>query len=144
MKNLMQIFLGFSAAAVTVGALLILRPKGGTGKSVLYIFTLIFVCIAVSLVVKLGSADIDFSVPAAASYTTTAADMTASQAEYICAAALRDAGISFNKISVNTDINEEGSIFINMITVYSGENPELITKTVTDMIKTNGVEVIDE
>ena len=143
MKDLMQIFLGFSASAVCVGALLILKPKGGTGKSVLYIFTLIFMCIAVSLVVKIKTADFKFSVPTGASLTANA-DVTAASAEYICAAALHDAGVSFNKISVNTDIGENGSIFINKITVYSSGDAAIITKTVTDTIKTNGVEIIDE
>lgn len=140
----MQIFLGFSAAAVTVGALLVLKPSGSTGKSVLYIFTLIFVCIAVSLVTKVKKADIQVSVTPSGDMTSTAADMTAVQAEYICRAALTDAGISFNKISVNTDITDDGSIFISKITVYSPCDAQRITQTVTDTLQTNGVEVIDE
>lgn len=141
MTYITQIVMGLSAAAIFIGAMFMLSPSGNMHKSVRYIFTLVFLCACVSLFLKTGKVDFkSFSSERKIDYTS-ALKLTETQAERICAAALNDNNISFNKISVITDINESSGIFISNVFIRSDANPDQIKKIIKQTVITKEVTV---
>ena len=141
MKNISQIVLGLSAAAIFIGAMFILSPSGSTNKSVRYVFALTFLCTCIGLFAGVSGVKFDFTTQNKAPDYTTAKKLTEHQAEYICAAALSDKNISFDKILVSTDIDESSGIFISNIEVYSAANDQLIKKIINETVLTKEVTV---
>ncbi len=134
METLKQILIGFSAAAIFIGALTGLYPSGNINKSVKYAMSLLFLCICVTLFSAVLNVKIDMEMPTVKteiSAVTAAADV---QAKYLCESLLADNKITYKKVSVDTNIDENGSIYINSITVYTDceENKvrEILEKTV--------------
>ncbi len=134
METLKQILIGFSAAAIFIGALTGLYPSGNINKSVRYAVSLLFLCICVTLFSAVLKVKIDIEIPTLKTDTaevTAAADI---QAQYLCESLLADNEISYKKVAVDTNIDEFGSIYINSITVYTDceENKvrEIFEKTV--------------
>lgn len=134
METLKQILIGFSAAAVFIGALTQLYPSGNIQKSVKYAVSLLFLCICVTLFSAVMKVKIDVELPSVEADTasvTAAADL---QAEYLCKTLLSENEISYKKVAIDTNIDENGSIYINSITVYTDceENKvrEILEKTV--------------
>ena len=141
MKSISQIVMGISASAIFIGALFILSPSGNTNKSVRYVFALAFLCSCVAMFSGVSGFKFDLTPKNKTPDYTTAANLTEHQAEYICAAALRDKNISFDKISVSTDIDEKTGIFISNIEVYSSVDEELIKKIINETVETKEVTV---
>ena len=141
MSQITQMVMGLSAAAIFIGAMFMLAPTGNMHKSVRYVFTLVFLCVCITIFLKLGKFNFDkFSVTQNTDYTV-AQNLTKIQAEQICAAALPDNNISFNKISVITDNNEVGGIFISNVIIESDENADLIKKSIEQTVITKEVTV---
>lgn len=141
MNTLSGIILGISSSAILIGSLFILCPSGSMGRTLRYVFTLVFLCCCVALFLKIGKVELDFPEYDTAVDNTAAANMTAAQAEYICRAALIDQNISFSRINVFTDIDETGSIFIKRIEVVSTDSAEKIRQTIENTVVTKEVEV---
>ncbi len=141
MENIAQIVMGLSAAAIFIGAMFIMTPTGNISKSVRYVFTLVFFCSCIALFIGVGDIKLDFGSASGKTDYTAACELTKTQAEYICAAALKDNDISFNKISVSTDIDEAGGIFISSIKVYSSCDAEQIKKIINKTVQTKEVTV---
>ncbi len=141
MNTLSSIILGISSAAILIGSLFVLCPSGGMGRTLRYVFTLVFLGCCVSLFLKIGKVEFRFPEYETAVDNTVAAGMTAAQAEYICRAALIDQNISFSQINIFTDIDETGSIFIKRIEVVSRDNAEKIRQTINSTVVTKEVEV---
>ena len=134
METLKQVLVGFSAAAIFIGALTQLYPSGSMKKTVKYAFSLLFLCICVTLFATALRLDIRVDLPDTASVS---ADITAAanaQAEYLCETLLKENEIDYKKVIVNTNIDENGGIYINSITVYtdcdSGKVREIFEKMV--------------
>lgn len=139
--DIAQIVLGLSAAAIFIGAMFIMAPTGNMSKSVRYVFTLAFFCSCIALFMGMGDIELDFALTSDNTDYTAARSLTETQAEYICAAALRDNNISFDKISVSTDIDGEGGIFISSIEVLSSDEGALIKKIINETVLTKEVTV---
>ncbi|MBE6805302.1 MAG: hypothetical protein IJF35_02865 [Clostridia bacterium] len=140
MEALKQILIGFSAAAIFIGALTGLYPSGNIQKSVKYAVSLLFLCICVALFTAVQRVKIDIKIPSVEDSTksvTAAADV---QAEYLCKTLLTENGITYKKVAVDTNINEGGSIYINSITVYTDceekKVREVLEKTVDGKLVT--------
>lgn len=141
MKYVAQIVMGLSSAAIFIGAMFMLSPTGNTSKSVRYVFTLVFLCVSVSLFLRIGKVNIDFDFSDKSVNYNTAQKLTESQAERICEAALKDNNISFDKISVSTDINENDGIFISNIKVISNHDAAAIKNIINQVVQTKEVTV---
>ena len=119
METLKQILIGFSAAAIFIGALTQLYPSGNISKSVKYAVSLLFLCICVALFTAVGKVEIDLEIPKVKTENTAVTAAANVQANYLCEALLKENNINYKKITATTNISNEGSIYINSITVYT-------------------------
>lgn len=146
MESIKGIILGFCTASLVLGLLYMLRAeKTATEKSVRFAFAVIFLSITVLSIAKiLGLSRHLPTFSSSYEYNHTYTDVYAYSVEQVAAAALGDGGINFKEISVQTDKNDGGDIFIKRITVVSGGNAEKIKGCIFSVIETNEVEVINE
>ncbi len=136
-----QFVLGISAAAIFIGALFMILPGGAMQKSVRYVCSLVFICVCVTAFLKLGRVEFKVNSEKYEVDMSRAISLTNTQAQYICAAVLESADIKYEKISVNTDKDEQNSIFINSITVYSSADAKLIERTIRQSMEVKTVKV---
>lgn len=132
-----------SVSSIFIGGLFILSPSGQMSKPLRYIYSLCFIMtILVSSQIKLNKTDVDFNFqsPETADYT----DIEIAVAEYTYGLALKNAGISFSKITVFTNNSENESISISKVLVYSDDDKQRIISALGGENKKIEVEVINE
>lgn len=117
-----------------------LCPKGAAEKAVKYIFSLIFlICIISSVpVLKKINADIILS----ENELQISDEMRETAARLTVEAALRNAGIEFNEITLYTDKSENGSIKITKVRVVSSAPYEKIQEALGGEDTAYSVEVV--
>lgn len=142
MKEILQAILGFCAAAIFIGAVSLLAPAKNMSKPTKYVISLVFIVTTVSLFSVIGST----KTPVFSKTTNTiqGEEILSYQTEYLCGALLKDNGIPYQKISVNTNIEQDGSIYISVITVYSNAEPSRIEGIIKEAFETERVEVIND
>lgn len=139
MNTVMQFFLGFSAAAVFLGFLSMLCPEGAMKKSVKYGFAITFLCLCVTLFMGLNG--ISFKeLESEESKVQTSVSLAERQAEYVCAALLRDNKIPFSEIKAN--INDSDSIYISVITVYTDFDRQKTASVIKNALEVEEVKII--
>lgn len=130
------------ASSVFIGALFMLCPDGTMKKSVTFVLSLVFLASVISAggiglkyeKTKLEPTPVSISSDELDTYT----------ARYVYEYALKKAGIDFEEITVYTDKNDSGSIFISKISVKSAEEKGKITEALQDAAKNIEVEVNNE
>lgn len=141
MNGLKSIALGFCAAAVFLGALSFLAPSGNMKKSVKYAFSLVFLVFCIGLFAVFGKVTkIECEIPETA-VKTSGAD---TYAAYLCGAVMKDADLSYKKITANTNINENGDIYINELRIETAEPPERVKQAVESKLEVVKLEVVNE
>lgn len=144
MEAIKQILIGFSAAAIFIGALTQLYPSGNINKSVKYAISLLFLCVCVTLFSVVGKVKINLDIPSQntkSQSVTAAADV---QAKYLCGVLLEENGINYKKIEVSTNINDTGSIYINSITVYTDCEEDRVKEILQKTVDLKQVTVVYE
>ena len=133
----------FCAACVFIGGLYMLCPDGVMGKSVKYIFTLVFILSVVSAAaMAAGRWEWDTAEYEASEIDTQA--MQTSSAKFIFAELLRKAGIDFSKITVCTDKTESGSISISKVILCSDCESDRILAALGDAAENTEVEIVND
>ncbi len=143
MNSLTSFFTAFCAGCVLIGALYIICPDGNIGKSVKYVFSLVFLIIIISAA-NITVKNIDFDFPNIQADTVTNENMQIASAEYIYSYALNKENIKFSKITVCTDKTEDGSIVINKVIIFSNEEKIKIIKALDVLAEVREVEIINE
>ncbi len=131
MDSVRELAVVFCAVSVLSGAIGILTG-GAMEKSAGYILSLIFLA---SVITALAGADFNLEIKveqSAAASTKNEEAMSEYQAEYICAALLREKNIAFEKITATATKTEDGSIIINEIAIKGTDGGEEAVKAVRD------------
>lgn len=123
------------AACVIIGAAYLICPNGNMQKPVKYVLSLVFISIIIS-VTPLAHIKPDFNFHEYEYSRKTENELLISGAEYVYGAALKKAGVNFNKITVCTDKTENGGISITKIVVLTNE-PEYKVKEVLSAAAVN-------
>ncbi len=116
MEGIKQIALSVSVSATVISAFYIICPDGNMSRQMKYIIGLLMLLAVITPVVS-----VNIEIPASdskAGYSVDATQMVASQYEYIVEKVLEENEIYFDRISVNTDISENGNIVISKVCVY--------------------------
>ncbi len=125
MSGLSSFAISFCTVCVTFSALSILLPENKLKKSLLYMLCIAFLC-SILTSAKL----ISIKTPENKSKPTQADDtslgMYRTAAEQTFKTALDTAGINYTDLSVLVDKNQNGSISIIEVTVYSSESEQKI------------------
>lgn len=143
MSGLTSFFTAFCAGCILIGALYIICPEGNIGKSVKYVFSLVFLIIIISAA-NISIKKIDFDFETASADTVSQENMQIASAEYIYSYALTKENINFHKITVCTDKTEDGSIVINKVIIFSNEEKNKIIKALDVLAEVREVEIINE
>jgi len=140
MRTLGEFVTTFCTVSVVLGGLYMLKPDSATGKTVKYVFSLIFICIVASALIN-----IKITVPSI-DYNTSSAEINSAELSLRLTfeQALKNADINFSKIFVYTDKNEDGSIIINKITVFSSDSKEKIIEALGGETAEYEIEVVYE
>ncbi len=129
MNSLNTFIIGFCVSCVVLGLLFILVPSGALNKPVKYIFSLCFVCCIIGTAVSLPSLDFsDFEKLQTGEILTE--QNTAFTAQSVFCEALKSKNINFQKITVDTNKMNDGSIIISKITVYTSEEAERVLEVI--------------
>lgn len=142
MTHLNDFFITFCASAIFIGALLIVCPSGHLSKSVKNILAIIFTIIVISAALKIDF-NLDFKVNTDAITSHTVALETHSAA-YVYGQCLKKAELEFSKISVLTNKNDDGSIVISKVLIFSKEDKNKILTALCDVTQNFEVEIINE
>lgn len=140
MNALGNFAVSFCISCTVIGGLYMLCPKGAAEKAVKYIFSLIFlICIISSVpVLKKINADIILS----ENELQISDEMRETAARLTVEAALRNAGIEFNEITLYTDKSENGSIKITKVRVVSSAPYEKIQEALGGEDTAYSVEIV--
>ncbi len=145
MSEIKSVILGLCIASVSLGAMYMLRPVGVTEKSVRLSFAVIFLSLLTVSVATLLHTDFDeVKINVDNTGTSYSEKIISAEAKFVCEEILKEKDIKFNEIKVFTDKTDSGSISIKRITVESEAEPELIKQSITAVIATDGVEVIND
>ena len=145
MNEFKAVILGICIASVSLGAMYMLRPSGNTEKTVRFGFAVIFLTLTLSLFISFFTGGTKILPTYAVSPDLSAAEkITKISAKQIVAEVLRDKGLEFKEIEIFTNIEESGGISIKRITVETDENAERVIDSINAVIKSGGVEVINE
>lgn len=125
MNTFLDFITVFCSAAMLFGGIFILKPSGNTAKTVKYVFALIFLCIVISALLKIKIDD-DFINTDNISQTVNTAALRDDFIRRTFEETLKVEGINFNQITVCTNKNENGSITISKVTVFSDDSAEKI------------------
>lgn len=124
MNEFATFLISFCSVSVLIGGLYMLCPKGTMNSSVKYILCLIFLCCILHPIINIKNTDIDVK------FSDFKPEISEDAAELsvrlVFAEALKNADIEFSKITVCTDKNDDGSIIINEVIVYSSFPPETV------------------
>jgi len=134
---------GVCTAFVFMGAIWLIVPGGTMKKSVSYCFSLAFLMIIIVPIMAIGKLEFPKSNYEFSRNQTTLA-MADDAAYCLCAAALKDAGISFDNLSVNADICEDSGISINSVRVVSEFSRGDICRALEYIAPESVVEVVNE
>lgn len=143
MSGLTTFLTSLCAACVFIGAVHLICPDGNLGKPVKYVLSLVFLVTVISAagLLKGGfNTDISFEASAAASDE----ELKAAAARYVYGEALRSCEINFSEITVCTDKNEDGSIVISKVIIYSDADKERIRVALGSAAENIEVEIINE
>lgn len=143
MNTLLKAALGVCTAFVFMGALWLVVPDGTMKKSVSYCFSLAFLAIIIVPVMAIGKLELpksNYEISENQAVSTMADDA----AYYLCVAALKDAGISFDNLTVNADICEDNGISINSVRVVSRFSRADICSALEPIAPESVVEVVNE
>lgn len=140
-NELKNMALGFCAAAVFLGALSFFAPSGNMKKPVKYAFSLVFLLFCTGLFSVFGKFSGKIPETPAVQADT---GISESYAEYLCEAVMKDAGLSYKKITVKTNINENGGIYISEIRIITAEPKAAVEKAVKSQLETEKLEVVNE
>lgn len=145
MSEFESVILGLCIASVSLGAMYMLRPVGAAEKSVRLSFAVIFLSLLVVSAASLVSTDFgDLKISAESPASDYSENIVAAEAQYLCSQILNDKGIEFSEIKIFTDKTEDGGISIKRIAVESAAEPDTIRQSITAVIATDGVEVIND
>ncbi|MBO4433814.1 MAG: hypothetical protein J5852_09830 [Clostridia bacterium] len=117
MSTIKTFITAFCTGAVLLGTVYILVPKGGTKKAVQYAFCLSFLCIVLSVAIKISGSD--FPSFNAGKQNFDNEKLSAALAKTVFAAALGEKNIKYKKITVFTDKTDSGGISITKVYVYT-------------------------
>ncbi len=116
-----NIAVSVSVSAVIIGAFYIICPSGVMRRSAEYIIGLVMLC---ALIIPVTGANIKISAfTAKTDFVVKADGMLLSQAEYIVKSVLDGKNITFEEITVNTDISNEGDIIISSVIITGASDP---------------------
>ena len=122
MEGIKQIALSVSVSAVIISAFYIICPDGNMTKQMKYVIGLLML---ISILIPIISVNIEIPGQSTkAEVSVDASGMVASQYEYIAGKALESEGIFYDRISINTDILEDGNIIISKVCVYGVKERE--------------------
>lgn len=125
MNSIYEFITVFCSICLLFGGIYILKPSGNTGKTVRYIFSLIFVCVILTAIFKIKNLDFSLNTNST-NYEISHDSLTESAIVETFKEALRSSNINFSKITVCTNKNDDGSISISKVTVISDEQLEKI------------------
>ena len=142
MTHLSDFFITFCVSAVFIGALLIICPNGQISKSIRYVLSLVFTLLIISSALKIDF-DLNFTpnTDVINSYTEA---LDVKSAEYVYSQWLKSARIEFSKISILTNKNDNGSIVISKVLIFSKEDKNKILSALSDVAQNFEVEIINE
>ena len=117
MSSIKTFIAAFCTGAILLGILYILVPKGEIKKAVQYVFCLSFLCIILSVAVKLSGSEFP-------SFNATGQNfgnekLSAALAKTVFAEALNENNIKYKKITVFTDKTDSDGINITKVYVYT-------------------------
>ncbi len=145
MSEIKSVILGLCIASISLGAMYMLRPTGATEKSVRLSFAVIFLSL---LVISVSSIlHIDFNkikITLNNSFNDSSENIVSAEAKFLCQEILKEKGIDFKGIEIFTDKTDDGSISIKRITVESTAEPDAVRQSITAVLATDGVEVIND
>ena len=145
MNEFKSVILGICIASVSLGAMYMLKPDGNTAKTVRFGFAVIFLTLTLSIFISLfGKSDRLLPTLSITPDYSAAEKITAIEARQIAAQVLEEKGIKFKEIDVLTNKDEAHGISIKRITVKTDETAEQVRQSISAVIKTDGVEVINE
>ena len=142
MTHLNDFFITFCASAIFIGALLIICPNGHLSKPVRNILAIVFTLIIISAALK-----IDFNLDLTVNtdeITSNAAALDTHSAAYVYGQCLKKAELEFSKISVFTNKNDDGSIVISKVIIFSKEDKNKILLALSQVAQNFEVEIINE
>ncbi len=142
MTRLSDFFITFCVSAVFIGALLIICPNGQMSKSVKYILSLVFTLLIISSALKIDF-NLDFT-PDTDSINSHTETLQTHSAAYVYGQCLKAAEIEFSKISVLTNKNDDGSIVISKVLIFSKEDKNKILSALSLVAQNYEVEIINE
>lgn len=142
MSTLNSFFVSFCVSAILLGSFFIICPDGQITKSVKNIFSLLFTLIIISsaLSIKL---DLNYSFDALQN-NDTVTGIDTSGAIYVYSECLKSAEIEFTEISVLTTKNDDGSIIISKVLIFSKAEKNEILNALSVVAQNIEVEIINE
>ena len=141
MKAIASFLTAFCIGCVALGGLYMLCPEGKFQKAVKYSFALCFLCLLISSFGSIGN--LNFKIQPKSENEFVSVGAAAESARIVFERALINSKINFRKITVLTDKDAKGSIFISKVTVISNESKDKILS----IISADGsfeVEVVNE
>lgn len=142
MNAFQQAAAGVCFAAVIIGAVYIICPEGAQGRGMKYIAGLIMLICTVNPFLRINI-NTDIETPQN-TVTYNASEMLAAQAEYIIGEALRDGGVSYRLVSVNTDILPSGDIFISSVCITGASDKQKAAELLGNVMQAKEVIFKDE
>ena len=125
MSGLYEFIVVFCSTSLLFGGIYMLKPSGNIGKAVKYIFALIFLCSVLGAIFNIKIDDLDnFTINS--NQHIEASSLGHDALELTFEEALRSSGLIFSKITVCTNKNENGSIIISKVTVFTKEAKEKV------------------
>lgn len=145
MDDFKSIILGLCIASVGLGIIYMLKPAKTLEKSIRFSFAVVFLCITVICIASFLKVDFKEISVNAADYSKNAEEkILCLQARHLSEQILKSNSLDFKEIEIFTDKTDNGDIIIKRITVKSEAEPKLIRDSITAVIETCGVEVINE
>ncbi len=140
--SLNSFFISFCVSAIFIGFVFIICPNGQMKNSVKYILSLVFTLIIISSALKVDF-DLDFK-PNTSDIQATTQAIDEATACYVYKTCLKASKIEFSKISVLTTKNDDGSIVISKVLIFSKEDKSKILNSIEGITQNLEVEIINE
>ena len=125
MNGFTSFVVSFCISCVLFGFLFVLCPEGSMKLSVKYIFCICFICCVIGSSTVLQPPEISQFEKISEEEILTEQN-AAVTAQLIFCETLRQQGINFRKITVDTNKLQDGSIVINKVIVYTNEEKSKI------------------
>lgn len=128
----------FCASSIIIGLMYLVCPEKQK-NIVKFLFGIVFILSVISSFASIKDITLpDFD---SADYSRNETDIAETSARLVYEGALKNSGINFRKIEVCTDKNEDGSIFITKVIIYSDANKTDILTALGTVAKTYEVEI---